>query len=61
MWACVAPSFLGAEKDSVCHLMFSVLETTRIYLNKVKYLHIKIDIIKPVFKLKYIWQFCVNL
>lgn len=43
----VAPSFLGAEKDSVLLLnseerfkKVGFLETTRIYLNKVKYLHL---------------------
>ena len=40
---------------------FSFLETTIIYLNKVKYLRIKTDMIKTMFEVKYIWQFCVNL
>lgn len=37
----------------------SFLEATRIYLNKVKYLHIRMDIIKPMFKTKYIYQYLV--
>lgn len=63
----MTPRFLGAEKDKSLSLnseerfkRFTFLETI-FYLNMVKYLPIKTDMIKTMFEVKYIWQFCVNL